>query len=79
MEVKVGVVYSPRELLLEVEGPAEDVVSAVESALGANSTAARVLWLTDRKGRRVGIPVDKVAYVELGVEDVSKRIGFGPG
>ncbi|MGH9022112.1 MAG: DUF3107 family protein [Acidimicrobiia bacterium] len=38
-----------------------------------------MLWLTDRKGRKVGIPVDKVAYVELGVEDVSKRIGFGPG
>ena len=24
-----------------------------------------ILWLTDRKGRRVGVPVAKVAYVEV--------------
>lgn len=79
MEVKVGVTYSPRELVVDVDGLAEEVISAVESALGADTKGGRVLWLSDRKGRKVGIPVDKVAYVEVGIEDVSKRIGFGPG
>ena len=37
-----------------------------------------VLWLTDRKGRRVGVPVVKVAYVEVGAPTSSeRRVGFG--
>ena len=34
------------------------------------------LWLTDRKGRQVGVPTDKIAYVEIGRPD-DRRIGFG--
>ena len=33
-------------------------------------------WLTDRKGRQVGVPTDKIAYVEIGRPD-DRRIGFG--
>ena len=36
-----------------------------------------MLWLTDRKGRQVGVPVDKIAYVEIGSADDGRRIGFG--
>jgi hypothetical protein len=35
------------------------------------------LWLTDRRGRQYGIPVDKVAYVEIGSSETGRRIGFG--
>ena len=35
------------------------------------------LWLTDRRGRQFGVPVDKVAYVEIGSSDTGRRIGFG--
>jgi DNA-binding MurR/RpiR family transcriptional regulator len=76
MEVKIGVIYSAKELSVEVEGgKAEDVISAVEDALKGG---APVIWLTDKKGRRVGIPSDKVAYIEVAEEDAAKRIGFGP-
>jgi hypothetical protein len=40
-------------------------------------TGDGVLWLTDRKGRRVGIPVAKVAYVEVGAPTAERRVGFG--
>ena len=40
-------------------------------------TGDGVLWLTDRKGRRVGIPVVKVAYVEVGAPSSDRRVGFG--
>jgi Protein of unknown function (DUF3107) len=33
--------------------------------------------LTDRKGRRVGIPVAKIAYVEMGEPTAPHRVGFG--
>jgi hypothetical protein len=34
-----------------------------------------MLWVTDRHGKRIGVPVDKVAYVEVGSGD-NRRIGF---
>ena len=75
MEVKIGVVYSPKELTVELDGQAEEIVSAVESAL---KNGAPLLWIVDKRGRRVGVPADKVAYVEIAEEDAVKRVGFGP-
>jgi DNA-binding MurR/RpiR family transcriptional regulator len=76
MEVRIGVVYSGKELSVELDGKADEVIAAVEDALKG---AAPVIWLTDKKGRRVGVPTDKVAYIEVAEEDVAKRVGFGPG
>ena len=76
MEVRIGVVYSAKELSVEIEGKAEDVVAAVEASLKNGSP---IVWLSDKKGRRIGVPADKIAYVELAEEDPTKRIGFGPG
>jgi hypothetical protein len=36
-----------------------------------------MVWLTDAKGRRVGVALDKLAYVEVDSEEGSKRVGFG--
>ena len=76
MEVKIGVVYSAKELSIELDGKADQIVAAMEDALKGG---APVIWLTDKKGRRVGVPVDKVAYIEVAEEDATKRIGFGSG
>ena len=76
MEVRIGVIYTPKELAVELEGKGDEVVSAIEDALKGG---APVIWLTDKKGRRVGIPTDKVAYIEIAEEDQTKRVGFGPG
>jgi hypothetical protein len=75
MEVRIGVVYTAKELSVELEGKGDEVVSAVEDALKGG---APVIWLTDKRGRRVGIPTDKVAYIEVAEEDQAKRVGFGP-
>jgi len=80
MDVRIGVTYSPKELDLElddVNGASEEVRSQVESALAAGG--ASVLWLTDRRGRQIGVPVDKIAYVEIGAPGTDRRIGFGAG
>jgi hypothetical protein len=74
MDVKIGVVYTPKELLLELDGGAEEVRAMIESALASDQ---RVVWLTDSKGRRVGVPTDKIAYVEIGSDDSSHKVGFG--
>ena len=65
MDVRIGITHSPKEI--EVEMPddvdGDKVVADIEKLL---KTGDGVLWLTDRKGRRVGVPVVKVAYVEVG-------------
>ena len=76
MEVKIGVIYSAKELSVELDGKADEIVATVEDALKGG---APVIWLTDKKGRRIGIPSDKVAYIEVAEEDAAHRIGFGPG
>ncbi len=43
----------------------------------AKKADGRVLWLTDRKGRLVGVPASKIAYVEIGAPTAERRVGFG--
>ena len=75
MDVRIGIVQTPKELEVELADDAdrEKVLQDIESALGGDS----VLWLTDRRGRRVGVPVAKVAYVEVGAPSSERRVGFG--
>ena len=74
MEVKLGVTDNPKELEVDIDQSADEVVKIVESAL-ANETRV-VLWLTDSRGRRVGIPTDKLAYIEMSEDNPEKRVGF---
>ena len=76
MEVRIGVVHTPKELALELEGSPDDVKKSVEKAL---SDDGGVLWLTDSRGRTVGVPAARIAYVELESDGATKRVGFGRG
>ncbi|MFI6641435.1 DUF3107 domain-containing protein [Streptomyces sp. NPDC050504] len=73
MEVKIGVLHAPREIVLESGQSAEDVESAVAAALAGK---AALLSLTDEKGRKILVPADRIAYVEIG-EQAQRRVGFG--
>ena len=73
MEVKIGVQYAARELVLESAQSADEVVKAVSEALRAD---LGVLTLVDDKGRRVLVPADKLAYVEI-AESEQRRVRFG--
>ena len=72
MEVKIGVQYAPRELSLESSQSPDEVAKAVSDALRAD---LGVLTLVDEKGRRVLVPADKLAYVEI-AETEQRRVGF---
>jgi hypothetical protein len=76
MEVNIGVLHTPKELSLELDGTADDLAKKVDAALQGG---ASVLWLTDSKGRRVGVAVEKIAYVEIHEDEAHKRVGFGRG
>lgn len=72
MEVKIGVQHAPREIVVESEQTTEQVSAAVAAALKSGAP----LSLTDDKGRVVVVPVDKLAYVEIGSPERG-RLGFG--
>lgn len=73
MEVKIGVQYAVRELVLESAQSPDEVMATVTDALAA---ASGVLTLVDEKGRRVIVPVAQLAYVEI-AESEQRRVGFG--
>lgn len=76
MDVRIGIVQSMKELDIELPDDADrdTVLSDIETALAGDGT---ILWLTDRKGRQVGVPVGKVAYVEVDPPSSDRRVGFG--
>ena len=74
MEVRIGVVYTPREIVLEMGDDAESVSTTIENALKEKTA---LFWLTDTKGKRLGIPLDKLAYVEIAGPDADRKVGFG--
>lgn len=73
MEVKIGVQFAARELVLESAQSPEEVAKLVDAALKAD---LGMLSLIDDKGRRVLVPADKLAYVEI-AEAETRRVGFG--
>jgi hypothetical protein len=74
MEVRIGVVYSARELVLDMDDDSSTVSAAVEAAVREGNP---LLWLIDSKGRKVGIPTDKLAYVEVAGDAADRKVGFG--
>jgi hypothetical protein len=76
VDVRIGVTQAPREISIELADSEDrgEVKAKVEAALAGS---VDVLWLTDRKGRDVGVPSAKIAYVEIGTPDSERRIGFG--
>ena len=75
MEVKIGVIDSPRELGFNSAQTPSEVEKLVTDALAQDSG---VLALTDEKGRRFLVQNAKIAYVEIGAADI-RRVGFGIG
>ena len=73
MEVRIGVQHATRELLIESGQSTEAITHAVSAALSGKS---EVLSLEDERGRRIVVPADKLAYVEIG-EPEGRRVGFG--
>ncbi|MET7393732.1 DUF3107 domain-containing protein [Dactylosporangium sp. NPDC005572] len=73
MEVKIGVQYAPRELVLESNQSPAEVETAVTDAIENGDKG--VLNLVDEKGRRVIVPVAKIAYVEI-AESSPRPVGF---
>ena len=74
--MRIGIVQSMKELDIELPDDADrdKILADIEAAIGDEG---KILWLTDRKGRQVGVPAGKVAYIELDPPIGARQVGFG--
>jgi hypothetical protein len=71
MEVKIGVQNAPRELTIDSNLDAEEVEKQVAEAVKNGS----VLSLSDVRGRRIVIPAERLAYVDI-TTTITGTVGF---
>jgi hypothetical protein len=76
VDVRIGVSDTNKELNIDLDDDVDpdDVKADIEAAVVAGSG---ILWLTDRKGRNVGVPAARIAYVDVGSAASDPQIGFG--
>ncbi len=72
MEIKIGVQQTAREIVLECAEGQDEISKKVSAAIKDGG----VLELEDEKGRRVLVPAEKIAFVEMGVSS-TRKVGFG--
>ncbi len=77
MEIRIGVTYTPKEIEIDMadDVSGDKLVEQISASVGEEGS---MLWLTDKKGRRVGIPTAKLAYIEIGAPRSDRRVGFSP-
>ncbi len=76
MEVKIGVQHSPRELVIDSPKSPDEIAAEVSAAMASSKDG--LLTLVDERGRRVVVPVDRIAYIEIAEAD-QRRVGFIAG
>lgn len=76
MDVRIGIAESPQIIEVEMDDDADRAAlkSDVDAVLGGES---KILWLTDRKGKELAVPSEKIGFVEIGTSDAQRKIGFG--
>lgn len=75
MEVKIGVLHTAREIVLESPQTPEEVEKTVAEAL---KSVDGQLVLVEERGRKVIVPANLVAYVDIAQAD-TRRVGFVQG
>ena len=75
MEVKIGVLHTAREIVLDSPDTPEDVEKAVAEAL---KSVDGQLVLVEERGRKVIVPANLIAYVDIAQAD-TRRVGFISG
>lgn len=74
IDVKIGVIQHPHEIDIQVDSDADSLISTIQDAI-ENDKA--LVWITDSKNNKVGVPASKIAFVEIRTPDTEKRVGFG--
>jgi hypothetical protein len=72
VDIRIGILNSPRELAFETSQSAAEISKAVTAAI---ENGAPLLTLSDDKGKHYLVPTASIGYVEIG-SDSARRVGF---
>jgi hypothetical protein len=72
LRAQIGIADTGREVQIEVDGR-EELADYLASAYRDGTP---VLWFKTAKGADIGVPLDKLAFVEI-VDAPDQAIGFG--
>ena len=75
MEVKIGVLHTAREITLDSPQTPDEVEALVAAALKSMDGQ---LVLSDDRGRKVIVPANLIAYIDIAQAD-QRRVGFVAG
>ena len=71
MRARIGIADTGREIEVEVEGR-DEIIERLEAAYRED---VAILWFTNAKGRDIGVPLGRVAFIELD-DDPDPTVGF---
>ena len=76
MDIRIGIVQSGKEIEMELsdEPDRDKMLEEVRSTVAKGDG---VLVLVDKRDRRVMVPVEKIAYIEVESTSRERRVGFG--
>jgi hypothetical protein len=72
VDIRIGILNSPREISFETTQSSADIEKVVAAAL---DSGAKYVRLTDDKDKVYIVPTESFGYIEIGSE-VSRRVGF---
>ena len=71
MRARIGIADTGREIEVEIEGR-DEIVELIDDAY---RKGVPVLWFTNTIGQDIGVPLRRVAFIEL-VADPDQTVGF---
>lgn len=72
MDIRIGIINSPREISFESSQKASEIQDVVTAAI---DSGAKYFTLVDDKGSKYLVPVVSFGYIEIGAEN-TRRVGF---
>jgi hypothetical protein len=76
VDLRIGVTDNPKEIKVELADDTD--VAALRSEVDAAvAGGGPTLWLTDVRGRQVGVPAARIAYVDIDAAGSDNPVGFG--
>ncbi len=75
MEIRIGLGDAMREIEVEMD-EGTDQAKVIDEFSKALADKEPLWWLTDRKGKKVGVPLDKILFIEVGPNKEQRKVGF---
>jgi hypothetical protein len=72
VDIRIGIINSPREINFESSQAAAEIESVVSSAI---DSGAKFFKLSDTQGSVYLVPLESFGYLEIGSEK-ARRVGF---